>query len=121
MLRPRREAQVPLRYRESSPPRSLKTNNHRKQPRIGLENVDRNNVDQALAVIAPASECIDETEDPILISTELPQFTLKYVPNRDGASQYTGLSEEGFFKLFFSDSVVQILSEETNSYAEFKL
>jgi hypothetical protein len=117
MLRPRRDTQIPLRYREQSPPKLLKTNSQRKRPRIELKNVDRNDVDQALAVIEPASEYIDE--GPILIPTELPQFKANYILNRDGASQYTRLSESDFFKLYFSDSVVQILSEETNSYAEF--
>ena len=58
---------------------------------------------------------------PTLVSTELPHFEANYVENRPGCSQYAGLSESGFFKLFFSDSVVEILSEETNSYAESKL
>ena len=82
MIRPRRDTQKPLRYRLNSPPRLQQNNNQRKRPRIGLKTVDRNNVDQALAVIAPASECI---EDPILNSTELPQFEAKYVSDRDGA------------------------------------
>jgi Transposase IS4 len=56
-----------------------------------------------------------------LISTELPRFKANYVQNRLGYTPYTNLSEIGFFELFFSDVVVQILSEETNSYAESKL
>jgi Transposase IS4 len=55
-----------------------------------------------------------------LISTELPHFNANYVENRSGRPQYTDLSESGFFGLFFSDSVVEILSKETNTYAEFK-
>ena len=119
MIRPRRDTQTPLRYRLKSPPRLLQSNSQRKKRKIDLKNVDRNDVDQALAVITPAPECTDE--DPTLISTELPQFEANYILNRDGASRYTNLSELGFFKLFISDSVVEILSEETNSYAEFKL
>jgi type IV secretory pathway component VirB8 len=70
-------------------------------------------------VIVAAPECTDEL--PTLIPTELPQFVANYVKNRPGYSQYTNLSEAGFFKLFFSDSVVEILSKETNVYAEFQL
>ena len=119
MLRPRRDTQKPSRYRSSSPPRLSSNNRQLKRPKIDVKNVDRNNVDQALAVIAPASECTDEP--PTLISTELPQFEANYVQNRPGASRHTSLPEIGFFKLFFSDSVVRILSKETNSYAEFHL
>ena len=70
-------------------------------------------------MIAPAPECSDEP--PTLISTELPHFNANYVENRTGRSQHANLSEMGFFKLFFSDFVVEILSEETNSYAESQL
>jgi Transposase IS4 len=119
MLRPQRNAQIPLRYRSSSPPRPLQNNNQPKRRKIDPKNIDRNDVDQALAVIAPAPECSEEL--PTIIPTELPQFKANYVENRPGRSQYTDLSESGFFKLFFSDSVVEILSKETNSYAEFQL
>ncbi|KAF7502482.1 hypothetical protein GJ744_005670 [Endocarpon pusillum] len=119
MLRPRRDTQIPLRYGDNSPPQLLQSNNQRKRCRTDPENVDRNNVDQALAVIAPASECADEL--PTLISTELPQFDANYVENRAGAPRYTVLSALGFFTLFFSDLVVEILSKETNSYAEYHL
>jgi hypothetical protein len=117
MLRPQRNAQIPLKYRSSSPPRPLQNNNQPKRHKIDPKNIDRNDVDQALAVIAPAPECSEEL--PTIIPTELPQFKANYVENRPGRSQYTDLSESGFFKLFFSDSVVEILSKETNSYAEF--
>ena len=117
MLRPRRDIQLPSRFREPSPPRLFQTNNQPKRRRIDPEKVDRNDVDQALAVIAAAPECSDEL--PTLISTELPQFAANYVEIRPGYSQYTNLSEAGFFKLFFSDVVVEILSKETNAYAEF--
>ena len=119
MPRPQRITQIPLRYRDSSPPQIYRNNDQRKRPRIDPKNVDRNNVNQALAVIAPPPECADEP--PILISTELPQFETNYVQNRAGASQYTDLSELGFFQLFFSDSVIEILSKETNSYVEYHL
>ena len=119
MLRPQRNAQIPLRYRESSPPRLQQINNHQKRRRIGLKTVDQNDVDQALAVIEPAPESTDES--PILISTELPQFEANYVPNRIRAPQHTDLSELGFFELFFSHSVVETLLKEINSYAEFRL
>jgi len=119
MLRPKRNTQIPLRYRESPPLRSQRNNNEQKRRGIDPKNIDRNDVDQALAVIAPASECTAEA--PTIISTELPQFSANYVQNRAGASRYTNLSELGFFKLFFSDIVVEILSKQTNSYAEFHL
>ena len=119
MSRPRRNTRIPLRYRESSPPRLSPNRNEPKRRKIDPKNVDRNDVDQALAVIVPASECIDES--PTLISTELPHFDANEVPNRRGTSRYTNLSELGFFKLFFSDSVVEIISKATNSYAEFEL
>ncbi|KAF7510424.1 hypothetical protein GJ744_006703 [Endocarpon pusillum] len=119
MLRPRRDTQIPLRYRDNSPPRLLQSSNQRKRRRIDPEKVDRNNVDQALAVIAPAPKCADEP--PRLILTELPQFKANYVRNQDGAPRYTGLSELGFFKLFFSDLVVEIIFKETNAYAESHL
>jgi Transposase IS4 len=119
MLRPRRDTQIPLRYRTSSPPQFSRINRPLKRPKIDPENIDRNNVDQALAVIFPAPECVDEP--PSLIPTELPHFKANYVSNRAGYSQHTNLTKSGFFKLFFSDFVVKILSEETNSYAEFQL
>ena len=119
MLRPRRDTQKPLRYRSSSPPPLSQVQKEPKRRRIELATVDRNDVDQALAVIAPAPECVDEP--PTLITTELPQFNANYVRNRAGAPQHTGLSESGFFKLFFSDSVVETLSKETNTYAESHL
>ena len=113
MLRPQRNTQIPLRYRDNSPPQIHRNNDQRKWPKIDSKNVDRNNVDQALTVIAPTLECADEP--PKLISAELPHFEANYVQNRAGAPRYTGLSELGFFQLFFSDSVVEILSKETNS------
>ena len=63
-------------------------------------------------MIAPASEC---TAEP----PTLPHFAANYVSSRAGASKDADLSKLGFFKLFFSDSVVEILSEEINFYAEF--
>jgi hypothetical protein len=108
-----------LRYRESSPPQIYRDLNRPKRRRIDVEKIDRNDVDQALAVIEAAPECSDEP--PTLIPTELPHFKANYVLNRAGCSRYTGLSESGFFKLFFSDPVVEILSKETNSYADFQL
>jgi hypothetical protein len=119
MIRPRRDTQVPLRYRESSPPQSSRINNQPKRRRIDPRNIDRNDVDLALAVIAPAPECSDEP--PTLIPTELPHFNANYVQNRPGQSHHVNLSEIGFFKLFFNDFVVKILSEETNFYAESQL
>ena len=119
MLRPRRDTQLPSRFRAPSLPRLSQPNNQPKRRRIDPEKVDRNDVDQALAVIVAAPECTDEL--PTLLPTELPQFVANYVENRPGYSQYTNLSEAGFFKLFFSDSVVEILSKETNAYAEFQL
>jgi Transposase IS4 len=119
MIRPRRDTQLPSRFRSSSPPKPQKTNRPAKRRRIGTENVDRNDVDQALAVIAAAPEGVDAP--PTLISTELPQFEPDSVENRDGCSQHTNLSESGFFRLFFSDLVVEIISQATNSYAEFQL
>jgi hypothetical protein len=70
MLRPRRDTQIPLRYRSSSPPQLSRDYNEPKRRRIDLERVDRNDVDQVLAVIAPALECNGEV--PTLIATELP-------------------------------------------------
>jgi hypothetical protein len=69
MLRPRRDIQLPSRYRESSPPRLSQINNQLKRRRIDPEKVDRNDVDQALVVIAAMSECSDELST--LISIEL--------------------------------------------------
>ncbi len=116
MLRPQRNIQIPLRYRSNSPPRFEQASKQPKRRRIDPAAIDRNNVDQALAVIAPAPESIDEL--PTFIPTELPQFEANYVLYRAGSSQYSNLSELGFFELFFSPIVVQILSDETNSYAE---
>ena len=118
MIRPRRDTQLPSRYRESSPPRLSQTNNQSKRRRIDPVRVDRNDVDQALAVIEPAPECADGL--PTFISTELPYFAANYVENRPGCPTYTNLSEYGFFKLFFSDVVVEILSKEINTNAEFQ-
>ena len=70
-------------------------------------------------MIAPAPKYSDEP--PILIPTELPHFNASYVKNRHRESHNINLSETGFFKLFFSDLVVEILSEETNFYAESQL
>ncbi len=69
---------------------------------------------------APKStEGADEPSTPV--STELPQFKANYVQNRAGAPRYTDLSVLGFFQLFFSDFVVEMLFEETNKYAASKL
>jgi hypothetical protein len=70
MERPQRATQIPLKYRQNSPLRFSRINNQPKRRRIDPENVDRNDVDQALAVIAAALEGSDEP--PILIPTELP-------------------------------------------------
>ena len=90
MLRPQRNTQIPLRYRDNSPPQIHRNNDQRKRPKIDSKNVDRNNVDQALTVITPTSECTDES--PKLISTELPHFETNYVQNRTRTPRYTGLS-----------------------------
>ena len=119
MLRPQRNTQIPLRYRDNSPPQIHRNNDQRKRPKIDSKNIDRNNVDQALTVIASTSECTDEPSK--LISTELSHFEANYVQNRTGASRYTGLSELDFFPFFFNDSVVEILFKETNSYVEYQL
>jgi hypothetical protein len=84
MQRPQRNIQIPLRCRSSSPPRLQQINSRPKRRRIDPLNIDQNDVDQALIVIAPALEYTDES--PILISTELPQFNAKYVLNRAGCS-----------------------------------
>jgi hypothetical protein len=52
MVRPRRDIQIPLRYRENSPPQLLHENKRFKRRKFEPENVDRNDVNQALAVIA---------------------------------------------------------------------
>ena len=72
-----------------------------------------------MTAITPMSECADEP--PILNSTELPHFEVNYVQNRTEVSRYTDLSELGFFQFFFSDLVMEILSEEINSYTEYQL
>jgi Transposase IS4 len=119
MLRPRRDIQIPLRYRTSSPLLSLQKKNQRKRPRIDVASVERDDVDQALAAIAAAPECTDEP--PTLLSTELPQFEANYVQTRSEASKYAGLSKLKLFSLFFNDVVVEILIKEINFYAEFQL
>lgn len=116
MLRPRRDIQISLRHKKSSSPRFSQNNNRSKRRRIDPKIVDQNNVDLALAVIAPAPECTDES--PTLISTELSHFDANYVENRCGEPHYTSLSKINFFKLFFSDFVVEILFEEINVYAK---
>jgi hypothetical protein len=108
-----------LRYRSSSPPRFKQISKQLKRRRIDPKTVDRNDVDQALAVLVAAPEYSEVP--PTSVSTELPHFEANYVENRPGCSQHADLSESGFFKLFFSNSVVEILSKETNSYAESKL
>ena len=79
MLRPHWDIQIPLKHRESSPPQLYKDQNRSKRRRIDPEKVDRNDVDQALAVIAAAPEC--GNEPPTLIPTELPHFKANYVQN----------------------------------------
>jgi hypothetical protein len=116
MQRARRNAQIPLRYRSSSPPRLQRTNNELKRRKIDPVLIDRNDAAQALAVIAPAPE--NSNKPPTFISTELPQFKANFVQNRPGYSQHSNLSELGFLKLFFSDSVIEIIIKETNSYVE---
>jgi hypothetical protein len=69
MVRPRRDTRIPLRYRENSSPQLLHENKQLKRRKIEPKNVDRNDVDQALAVIAAAPEYINVT--PILILLEL--------------------------------------------------
>ncbi|KAF7502237.1 hypothetical protein GJ744_006420 [Endocarpon pusillum] len=121
MPRPQRNTQIPLRYRDISPSPTPRSNSQPKRPRIDSKNVDRNQVDQALAKTEAAPEGADKDEPPTLISTELPEFKANYVQNRAGAPRYTSLSTIGFFQLFFSDFVVEMLSEETNKYAASKL
>jgi hypothetical protein len=117
MQRPQRSTQLPLRYREFSPLRPLHRNSEFKRRRIDPEKIDRNDVDQALTVIVAAPKYNEEPST--LILTELPQFVSNYIENRPGCFQYTGLSELGFFKLFFSDSIIKILLEETSAYVTF--
>jgi hypothetical protein len=69
MQRPQRNIQIPLRYRSSSPPRLQQINSRPKRRRIDPLNINRNDVDQALVVIAPAPEYTNEP--PILILIEL--------------------------------------------------
>ena len=75
MLRPRRDTQIPLRHRESSLPLSQIIKKQPKRAKNDLINVDQNNVDQALTVIAPKYS----DEPPTFISTELPYFKANYV------------------------------------------
>jgi hypothetical protein len=82
MIRPRRDTQLPSRYREPSPPRLFQTNKQPKRRRIDPVSVDRNDVDQALAVIKPAPECANGL--PTFISIELSYFEANYVENRPG-------------------------------------
>jgi hypothetical protein len=84
MERPRRDTQIPLRYRESSPPRLPHNNKRLKRRGIDPEIVDRNNLGQALAVIAAAPDC--DSEPPTFISTELPQYEANYVESRSSHS-----------------------------------
>jgi hypothetical protein len=81
-------------------PRFSQINNHPKRRRIDLEEVDRNDVDQALTVITAALE--EGVELPSFIVTELPQYTANYVVNRPDYSQYTILSETGFLRFFLA-------------------
>jgi hypothetical protein len=99
MIRPRRDTKIPLRYRESSPPRLFRITNQPKRRRIDLENVDRNDVDLALTVIAPAPECSDEP--PTLISTELPHFHANYVRNRYREPHNINLIRNRLFQALF--------------------
>ncbi len=55
------------------------------------------------------------------ISVELSQFEASYVLNRTGALQTSNLLELGFFEFLFSSSVVEVLSEEINSYVKIHL
>jgi hypothetical protein len=114
MIRPRRDTQIPLRYRESSPPRLFRITNQPKRRRIDLENVDRNDVDLALVVIAPAPKYSDEPS--ILILIELPYFYANYVRNCYREPYNSNLLEIDFFKLIFSNFVIKILLEEINFY-----
>jgi hypothetical protein len=82
MIRPRRDTQLPSRFRESSPPRLLQTNNQLKRRRIDPVRVDRNDADQALVVIELTPECADGLST--FISIELPHFAANYVENRPG-------------------------------------
>jgi hypothetical protein len=119
MLRPRRDTQLPSRFREPSLPRLSQPSKQPKRRRIDPEKIDQNDVDQVLAVIVAAPECTNEL--PTLILIELPHFKANYIENRPGYSQYINLSKAGFFKLFFSDSVIEILLKETNVYTKFQL
>jgi hypothetical protein len=69
-------------------------------------------------VIEPTPEYVNRLSIFILI--ELPYFAVNYVKNRSGCSQYTNLSEYSFFKLFFSDVMVEILSKKTNINVAFQ-
>jgi hypothetical protein len=63
----------------SSPPRTFRNDSEPKRRKVDPKKVDRNDVDQALAVIAAAPE--NSNEPPTLIPSELPQFEANYVPN----------------------------------------
>jgi hypothetical protein len=119
MLRPQRSIRIPLRYRSSSSPRFEQNSKQPKRRRINPKTVDRNDINQILAVLIAAPEYSEAL--PISVLIELSYFKANYIKNRPKYSRYTSLSESGFFKLFFNDSVVKILSKETNLYAESKL
>ena len=122
MQRPQRNTQIPLRYRDESPPSTYRNNNQPKGPKNGSKIVDRNQIDQALTVIEAVSKSVQDTDEfSVSISTELLHFETNYVQNRVGAPRYTDLSKLNLFKFFFSDSVVETLSEETNIYVVSKL
>jgi hypothetical protein len=70
MLRPQRNTQTPLRYRQNSPPQFLKINNQTKRRRIDPKNVDQNNVNLILTVVTSVLECSNKLS--ILILIELP-------------------------------------------------
>jgi hypothetical protein len=84
MLRPQRSIRTPLRYRSSSPPRFEQNSKQPKRRRIDPKTVDRNNVNQALAVLIAAPEYSEVP--PTSVLTELPYFKANYVENQPGCS-----------------------------------
>ncbi|KAF7512263.1 hypothetical protein GJ744_001831 [Endocarpon pusillum] len=64
MPRSQRNTQIPLRCRDSSPSPMSRSNNQPKRSKIDSESVDRNQVNQALAVIEAAAEDADNPQRP---------------------------------------------------------
>jgi Transposase IS4 len=79
------------------------------------EVVDRAAIASAFIPVVAENEYIPDT------ASQIPPFHHDFILDRPGKSSKSGLTELQFFSLFFTDQVIDILVQNTNSHAEWEL